>query len=112
MSKLQEVLDQIKDPTVTEAKTQFQQMLNEGQASSDAFIQSSTAQLEEWLTAVSNKTMTQEEFDELVAAQTIVAKNFVARQSVATQERAEKLTIDTLEFAATKILPLLIVAAL
>ena len=93
-------------------QAQFQQLPTKADTSSEAFIQSSAAQLEEWLTAVSNKTMTQEEFDELVSAQTLVAKNFVARQAVAAQESAEKLTIDTLELAATKIAPVLITAAI
>jgi hypothetical protein len=41
-----------------------------------------------------------------------VAKNFVASQAVAAQERAEKLTINALELAATKIVPVLIAAAI
>src|SRR5207253_98596 len=57
---------------------------------------------------VSNKKMSQDEFDNLVSSQTILAKNFVASQALAAQERAEKLTIETAELAATKIVPLLI----
>jgi len=52
--------------------------------------------------------LTQDEFDNLVSSQTILAKNFVASQALAAQERAEKLTIETAELAATKIVPLLI----
>jgi len=52
--------------------------------------------------------MSQDEFDNLVSSQTILAKNFVASQALAAQERAEKLTIETAELAATKIVPLLI----
>jgi hypothetical protein len=55
--------------------------------------------------------MSQDEFNELVASQTIIAKNFVLSQTIATQERAEKLTIRAGELAATKIVPLLIAAA-
>ncbi len=111
MSQLQDALQQIKDPTVADAKTQFEQLINEGKAASQAFIQSSAEQLEQWVIDVSNKKMSKEEFDELVSSQTIVAKNFVASQAVAAQERAEKLTINALELAATKIVPVLIAAA-
>jgi len=52
--------------------------------------------------------LTQDEFDNLVSSQTILAKNFVASQALGAQERAEKLTIETAELAATKIVPLLI----
>lgn len=112
MSQLQQALKQIKDPTVAEAKTQFEQLINEGKAASQAFIQSSSEQLEQWVIAVSKKEMDQDEFDELVSSQTIVAKNFVASQGIAAQERAEKLTVNTIELAATKIVPVLIAAAI
>ena len=108
MSKLQDALNQIKDPTVADAKTQFEQLINEGKAASEAFIQSSAQQLEQWTIDVSNKKMSQDEFDNLVSSQTILAKNFVASQALAAQERAEQLTIKTAEFAATKIVPLLL----
>ena len=45
MSKLQDALDQIKDPTVADAKTEFAQLINEGKAFSEAFIKSSAEQL-------------------------------------------------------------------
>ncbi len=112
MSQLQEALKQIKDPTVADAKNQFEQLINEGKAASQAFIQSSAEQLEQWVIDVSNKRMSQEEFDELVSSQTILAKNFVASQALVAQERAEKLTINALELAATKIVPVLIAAAI
>ena len=110
MSKLQDALDQIKDPTVADAKTQFEQLINEGKAASEAFIKSSAEQLEQWTIDVSDKRMTKDEFDNLVSSQTVLAQNFVASKAVAAQERAEKLTIKTAELAATKIVPLLIAA--
>ena len=110
MSKLQDALDQIKDPTVADAKIQFAQLISDGKAASEAFISSSAEQLEQWTIDVSAKKMTQDEFDNLVSAQTILAKNFVASQALAAQERAEKLTIKAAELAATKIVPLLLIA--
>ena len=108
MSTLQDALNQITDPTVADAKTQFEQLINEGKAASEDFIKSSAEQLEQWTIDVSEGNMTKDEFDNLVNAQTIVAKDFVASQALAAQERAERLTIKTAEFAATKIIPLLI----
>ena len=108
MSNLQDALNQIKDPTVADAKAQFEQLINEGKAASDAFIKSSAEQLEQWTIDVSNGNMSQDEFDNLVSAQAILAKSFVASQALAAQERAEELTIKTAELAATKIVPLLI----
>ena len=110
MSKLQDALNQIKDPTVADAKTQFEQLINEGKAASEAFIKSSAEQLEQWTIDVSNGKMSQDEFDNLVSSQAILAKNFVASQALAAQKRAEELTIKTAELAATKIVPLLLLA--
>lgn len=110
MSNLKDALDQIKDPTVADAKTQFEQLINEGKAASEAFIKSSAEQLEQWTIDVSNGNMSQDEFDNLVSSQAIIAKNFVASQALAAQERAEKLTIKTAQLAATKIVPLLLLA--
>ena len=89
MSKLQDALNQIKDPTVADAKTQFEQLINEGKAASEAFIQSSAEQLEQWTIDVSEGKMNQDEFDNLVSSQAILAKNFVASQALAAQERAD-----------------------
>ncbi|HEX3620164.1 MAG TPA: hypothetical protein VHU16_07310 [Candidatus Udaeobacter sp.] len=108
MSKLQDALDKIKDPTVDDAKIQLAQLISDGKAASAAFINSSAEQLEQWTIDVSEKKMTQDEFDNLVSAQTILAKNFVASQALAAQKRAEELTIKTAELAATKIVPLLV----
>ena len=108
MSKLQDALNQITDPTVADAKTQFEQLINEGKAASEDFIRSSAEQLEQWTIDVSEGNMTKDEFDNLVSSQTILAQDFVASQELAAQERAEKLTIKTAELAATKIVPLLL----
>ena len=110
MSSLKDALDQIKDPTVADAKTQFEQLINEGKAASEAFIKSSAEQLEQWTIDVSNGNMSQDEFDNLVSSQTILAQDFVASQALAAQKRAEDLTIKTAELAATKIVPLLLLA--
>jgi len=56
--------------------------------------------------------MSQDEFENLVSSQAILAKNFVASQAIAAQEHSEKLTIKTAELAATKILPALLIAVI
>src|SRR5215475_5939150 len=110
MSSLKDALDQIQDPTVADAKTQFEQLINEGKSASEAFIQSSAEQLEQWTIDVGTGKMSQDEFNNLVSSQAILAQNFVASQALAGQERAEKLTIKTAEIAATKIVPMLLLA--
>jgi len=77
-------------------------------ADSRVFKQASAEQLEQWVIAVGQKQMSREDFNELVASQTIVAKNFVLSQALDAQQRAEELTIDTIKLAASKLVPVLI----
>src|SRR5438132_11985441 len=93
MSKLQDALNEIKDPTVADAKTQFEQLINEGKAASESFIKSSAEQLEQWTIDVSNKKMRQDEFDKLCSSKTIIAKNLLAIQALDAQGRSEKRTL-------------------
>jgi hypothetical protein len=60
---------------------------HQGKAASEAFIQSSTQQLQQWLIDLKNKKMSQGEFENLVSSQAIAAKNVVASQALAAQER-------------------------
>ena len=89
---------------MADAKTQFEQLINDGKAASEAFIKSSAEQLEQWVIDVSNKKMSQDEFDNLVAADDS-REELRSQSGVAAQERAEKLTISAGELAATKIVP-------
>ena len=86
--------------------------MSSAQASSQAFVQSNANPLQGWLADVKSGQMTQDEFDELVDAEKIVAQDFVLRQGEAAQEQAEQLTVHILELAAEKLVPLLIAAAL
>jgi len=49
--------------------------------------------------------MSQDEFDNLVSSQAILAKNFAGSQALAAQERAERLTIKTAEFSPPRSSP-------
>jgi|SRR5580692_8428407 hypothetical protein len=111
-STITDILSAITDPSLSAAKSELIDLVSTAQGDSQAFIQSNANQLQEWLDDVKSQQMSQEEFDELVAAQKIVAEDFVLRQGEETQERTEQLTVHILELAAEKIVPVLIVAAL
>ena len=110
MSPLQIIIKQIIDPTLVAAMAQFDQLINDGKNDSRAFIQATAEQLEQWVIAVFRKQMSVEEFNDLVAAQKIVAKNFVLSLTLDAQKRAEELTVGALKLLATKIVPLLLAA--
>jgi hypothetical protein len=107
-SNINDVLNSIKGDAATDAKQQLAQLMTDAKSDGNAFIQSNATQLESWLVDLSNGDLTQDEFQNLIEGQKILASNFVLAQSLDAQQRAETLTVNLLETAATKILPLLI----
>jgi hypothetical protein len=108
--QLSTALDIVLASAIDGAKHQLQQLITEGKASAEIFIKSTAQELEEWIVALANGELSRDEFLALVDAQSIIAASYVTRQALEAQQRAEKLTVKTLEMAATKILPAIIAA--
>ena len=111
-SKLDSVLNQISDSSVDDAKKELQDLLADAKGDSASFFQENARTLEERLLLVSKGELDQEDFNFFVENQKRAAQIFIDSQPPQAQERAEKLTIHILEVAATKIVPVLIAAAL
>jgi polyhydroxyalkanoate synthesis regulator phasin len=106
------VLDQINDSTVADAKEELQNLLADAKGNSATFFQQNAQKLEERLVLVSKGELDQDDFNFFVENQKRAAQIFIDSQPPQEQERAERLTIHVLEVAATKIVPVLIAAAL
>ena len=111
-SKLDSVLNQITDSSVDDAKKELQNLLADAKGDSASFFQENARKLEDRLLLVSKGELDQEDFNFFVENQKRAAQIFIDSQPPQAQERAEKLTIHILEVAATKIVPVLIAAAL
>ena len=111
-SELDSVLDQINDSTVADAKEELQNLLADAKGNSATFFQQNAQKLEERLVLVSKGELDQDDFNFFVENQKRAAQIFIDSQPPQEQERAERLTIHVLEVAATKIVPVLIAAAL
>ena len=111
-SELDSVLDQVNDSTVADAKKELQNLLADAKGDSATFFQQNARKLEERLVLVSKGELDQDDFNFFVENQKRAAQIFIDSQPPQAQERAEKLTIHVLEVAATKIVPVLIAAAL
>jgi polyhydroxyalkanoate synthesis regulator phasin len=111
-SKLDSVLNQITDSSVDDAKKELQNLLADAKGDSASFFQENAKKLEDRLLLVSKGELDQEDFNFFVENQKRAAQIFIDSQPPQAQERAEKLTIHILEVAATKIVPVLIAAAL
>jgi hypothetical protein len=108
MAAFDDVLDEIKDSSVQAAKTQLQDLLQQAKADSSVFARENAASLERWIVQLSNGDLDQDEFNELIEAQRAAAEQFVNTQEIAGQARARDLTLNVIDIAVTKVVPVLI----
>jgi hypothetical protein len=111
MGAFDDVLDGIKDSSVQAAKTQLQDLLQQAKGDSSAFARENAASLERWIVELSNGDLDEDEFNELIAAQRAAAEQFVNTQAIAGQVRARDLTLNVIDIAVTKVVPVLIATA-
>ena len=108
MPAFDDILDEIKDDSVTAAKTQLQGLLQQAKADSSAFARENAAALERWIVDLRNGVLDQEEFNELIEAQRAAAEQFVNTQAISGKARARELTLTVLDIAVKKVVPVLI----
>jgi hypothetical protein len=108
MSEFENILNQIKDNSVQEAKNEFQQLLSEAKGSSEQFIRGNSAMVEQWIVLLSNGEIDKEEFDDLIADQKLAAEQFVNTQAIGAQARTQRLTMQLLDLTITTIAPALL----
>src|SRR4029077_4797309 len=111
-SELDSALDQVGDESVAAAMNEFQDLLAEAKGDATEQIRQNAEELERRLILLKNGEIDQEDFDFFVENQKRDLRVFVDSQPAQSQERAEKLTLHVLEIAATKVVPVLIAAAL
>ena len=107
-SALDATLDEIKDESVAAAKREFQELLSQAKGDTTAIVQENAAKLEERLVLLKERKIDKEDFDYFVANQRRSLRIFIDSRPAQKQERAEKLTINLLEIAAQKLVPVLI----
>jgi hypothetical protein len=110
MSEFDNALNQIKDNSVQDAKSEFQQLLSEAKGSSQSFIRDNSARVEQWIVMLGNGEIDKEEFDDLIADQKLAAEQFVNTQAIGAQTRQQRLTLQLLDLTITKIVPALLAA--
>ena len=112
MPDLDNVLSQIKDDAVQDAKGEFMQLLTEAKGSSEAFVRGNAAKVENWVAMVSSKQIDDEEFEDLIADQKLAAEQFVNTKAIDAQAQGQRLTVHLLDMAVTKVVPALLLALL
>ena len=107
-SELDSALDQVGDETVAASMKEFQELLAQAKGDTAEQIRQNAEELERRLVLLKNGEIDQEDFDFFVEDQKLDLRVFIDSQPAQSQERAEKLTLQILEIAATKVVPILI----
>jgi hypothetical protein len=107
-SELNSALDQAADESTAAAIKEFQDLLGEAKGDTSELVRQNAEELEQRLVLLKNRKIDKQDFDYFVENQKRDLQVFVDSQPAQDQERAEKLTLQVLEIAATKVVPILI----
>ncbi len=107
-SELDSALDQVGDEAVAASMKEFQDLLAQAKGDTAEQIRQNAEELERRLVLLKNGEIDKEDFDFFVEDQKLDLRVFFDSQPAQSQERAEKLTLQILEIAATKVVPVLI----
>jgi len=107
-SELDSALDQVGDESVAAAMKEFQDLLAQAKGDTTEQIRQNADELERRLVLLKNGEIDKEDFDFFVENQKRDLRVFIDSQPAQSQERAEKLTLQILEIAVTKVVPVLI----
>ena len=107
-SPLDSALGQVTDESVAASMKEFQELLAQAKGDTSELIRQNAQELEERLVLLKKRKIDKEDFDFFVENQKRDLRVFVDSQPAQSQERAEKLTLDILEIAVTKVVPVLI----
>jgi hypothetical protein len=109
-SELDSALDQVGNESAAAAIKEFQDLLGEAKGDTQELVRENADELERRLVLLKKRQIDKEDFDYFVENQKRALRVFVDSQPAQAQEHAEKVTLKVLEIAATKVLPLLIMA--
>jgi hypothetical protein len=107
-SELDSALDQVTDESVAASMKEFEDLLAQAKGDTSELIRQNAEELERRLILVKKGKLDKEDFDYFVENQKRDLRVFVDGQPAQSQEHAEKLTLQILEIAATKVVPILI----
>lgn len=107
-SELDSALDQVGDESAAAAINEFQDLLGQAKGDTSELIRQNAEELERRLVLLKDRKIDKEDFDYFVENQKRALRVYVDAQPAQSQERAEKLTLQVLEIAVTKVVPILI----
>ncbi len=107
-SELDSALDRVSDESAAATMKEFQDLLAQAKSDTSELVRQNANELEERLVLLKKRKIDKEDFDYFVENQKRDLRVFIDSQPAQAQERTEKLTLQVLEIAATKVVPVLI----
>ena len=107
-SDLDSALDQVGDESAAAAMREFQDLLGEAKGDTSELVRENAEEVERRLVLLKNREIDKEDFDYFVENQKRILRVYIDAQPAQAQEHVEKLTLQVLEIAATKVVPILI----
>lgn len=107
-SELDSALDQVGDESAAAAMKEFQDLLGQAKGDTSELVRQNAEEVERRLVLLKRRKIDKEDFNFFVENQKRDLRAYVDAQPAQEQERAEKLTLQVLEIAATKVVPILI----
>ena len=107
-SELDSALGQVSDESAAAAMKEFQDLLAQAKSDTSELVRQNAKELEDRLVLLKKRKIDKEDFDFFVENQKRDLRVFIDSQPAQAQERTEKLTLQVLEIAATKVVPVLI----
>ena len=105
-SELDSALDQVGDESAAAAMKEFQDLLGEAKGDTSELVRQNAEELERRLVLLKNREIDKEDFDYFVENQKRDLRAYVDGQPAQAQEHAEKVTLQVLEIAVTKVVPI------
>src|SRR6266536_3845558 len=107
-SELDSALDRVSDESPAATLNEFQDLPAQAKSDTSELVRQNANELEERLVLLKKRKIDKEDFDYFVENQKRDLRVFIDSQPAQAQERTEKLTLQVLEIAATKVVPVLI----
>lgn len=102
---INEILDEIKDESLSLVKEEFKNNLIEAKMSTTNIVKKNAENIEKWLGLLAKGELDREEFEQLIASQKRKMEQYLNTLQIKGRARLEKITVGLMKIVLDKIAP-------
>jgi DNA topoisomerase VI subunit B len=110
MSKLNEVLSDVKEEAYKEVVKEYRKLMKEAKSESKIIIRENAKKLEKWLGMLVKGELDQAEFDALLRARKRTIRQYLNTLEIKKKKDAQRLTLNIIKIAVEKVVPIILAA--